>query len=95
MMNKHLKKILMGLLITVLAIVVLFSGVIVWGHVYRKNYKLEAPAHITRTDGGETIIANGRALYDENGDIFEIKGVNFGNLFLTEGWMTVNSVGAL
>ena len=41
------------------------------------------------------VIAIGRNLYDENGERFEIKGINFGNLFISEGWMTVNSIGAL
>ena len=92
---KIVKKILKVLIITLISIIVIFSAIIGWGHIYRKNYEFDAPAHITRTDGGLNIIAQGKALYDENGDIFEIKGVNFGNLFLTEGWMTVNSVGAL
>ena len=92
---KIVKKILKVLIITLISIIVIFSAIIGWGHIYRKNYEFDAPAHITRTDGGLNIIAEGKALYDENGDIFEIKGVNFGNLFLTEGWMTVNSVGAL
>ncbi|MBR2381837.1 MAG: cellulase family glycosylhydrolase [Clostridia bacterium] len=41
------------------------------------------------------VIAKGRRLYDENGNHFEIKGINYGNLFILEGWMTVNSIGAL
>jgi glucan 1,3-beta-glucosidase len=40
-----------------------------------------------------TVVAVGRGLYDENGQRYDIKGINFGNLFLAEGWMTVNSVG--
>ena len=94
-MKKVLKKILKCLLSIIIVVVVFAAGVITWGHIYRKNYKYEVPNHIERTDGGSMIMAQGKALYDENGDIFEIKGVNFGNLFLTEGWMTVNSIGPL
>lgn len=42
-----------------------------------------------------TVVAVGRGLYDSNGERFDIKGINFGNLFIAEGWMTVNSLGAL
>ncbi|MBR3864145.1 MAG: cellulase family glycosylhydrolase [Clostridia bacterium] len=94
-MKRIIKKIFVILGVIIGVIVILVAGVIGWGHIYRKNYKFEAPAHIERTDGGTMIMAQGKALYDENGDIFEIKGVNFGNLFLTEGWMTVNSIGPL
>ena len=94
-MNKILKKVLVAVISVIGSIIILVAGVILWGHIYRKNYKYNEPEHIQRTDGGKMIIANGKALYDENGDIYEIRGVNFGNLFLTEGWMTVISVGAL
>ena len=87
-------KLLKTLLAIVIAVIVIAAAVIGWGHYYRVTYKFDAPKEITRVDGGETIIAEGKALYDENGKIFEIRGVNFGNLFIAEGWMTVNSVGA-
>ncbi len=94
-MKRIIKKIFVTLGVILGVVVVLVAGVITWGHIYRKNYKYEVPTYIQRTDGGTMIIAKGKALYDENGDLFEIKGVNFGNLFLTEGWMTVNSIGPL
>lgn len=87
-------KLLKTLLAIVIAALVIVAAVIGWGHYYRVTYKFDAPKEITRVDGGDTIIAEGKALYDENGKIFEIRGVNFGNLFIAEGWMTVNSVGA-
>ena len=94
-MKRIIKKIFVTLGVIIGVVVILAGGVITWGHIYRKNYKYEVPNHIERTDGGSMIMAQGKALYDENGDVFEIKGVNFGNLFLAEGWMTVNSVGPL
>ena len=87
-------KFLKVLISIIIAILVIAIGVIAWGHYYRTSYEFDAPRSIVRDDGGNTIIAQGKALYDENGDIFEIRGVNFGNLFIAEGWMTVNSVGA-
>jgi hypothetical protein len=41
------------------------------------------------------VVAIGRGLYDASGNRYDIKGINFGNLFIAEGWMTVNSIGAL
>ena len=87
-------KLLKVLLSIIIAVLVIAVAIIAWGHYFRANYEFDAPRSIVRDDGGKTIIAEGKALYDENGDIFEIKGVNFGNLFIAEGWMTVNSVGA-
>ena len=94
-MKKLFKKLFGTLIALVLVVIILAAGIITWGHIYRKNYEFDAPRGIQRTDGLDTIIANGNALYDRDGNIFEIKGVNFGNLFLTEGWMTVNSIGPL
>ena len=87
-------KLLKVLLSIIIAVLVIAVAIIAWGHYFRANYEFDAPRSIVRDDGGKTIIAEGKALHDENGDIFEIKGVNFGNLFIAEGWMTVNSVGA-
>ncbi|MBQ7408492.1 MAG: cellulase family glycosylhydrolase [Clostridia bacterium] len=94
-MKKIFKKLFATIGIIIATVLVLVVCIIAWGHVYRKNYEFSAPASITRDDGGKTVVARGKALYDENGDIYEIRGVNFGNLFLSEGWMTVNSLGAL
>ncbi len=96
-MKKILKRIALSLLSVVAVVLIgalLFVG---WGHIYRETYTHTVPATIRRTyaDGEHrTITAHGKALYDEEGNLFEIKGVNFGNLLITEGWMTVNSVGA-
>ena len=90
-----IRRLLSGI-VTLVALVVVFAVAVVgWGHYYRTTYEFDAPSSIERTDGGVTVIADGNALYDENGDIFHIQGINFGNLFLAEGWMTVNSVGPL
>ena len=62
---------------------------------YGQNYNPDTPDHIEIDQNKEvkTIFAKGRSLYDKNGDKFIMKGVNFGNWLIQEGWMTVNSVG--
>lgn len=91
-----MKKFLLGLLITLAVILALAGTVILLANSYASNNgsdKIPERVEIEKNELG-TIVAVGRGLYDENGDLFEIKGINFGNLFIAEGWMTVNSVGA-
>lgn len=92
--KKVIKKILKITGISVVAIVAAVGGIVGSWHLYRAGYSYDVPSEIEREQDANTIIAHGKALYDENGDLFEIKGVNFGNLFISEGWMTVNSIGA-
>ena len=94
-MGRFLKRLLTAVVIILVVVLVIAVGVLAWGHQYRKNYTYDAPEHIEREDGAKTVIAEGKGLYDENGDLFHIQGVNFGNLFIAEGWMTVNSIGPL
>lgn len=92
-----MKKLLFGLIIfLVLALVVVLGGAI-FGNLYASNQKSsDIPDHVElEANEHSTIVAVGRGLYDENGDRFEIKGINYGNLFIAEGWMTVNSIGAI
>ena len=91
-----MKKILIGLVSVLLVVAILAGGLVVYGNLYvSKQQNSDTPSHVD-IDANEfgTITAVGRGLYDANGDRFEIKGINFGNLFIAEGWMTVNSVGA-
>ncbi len=97
-MLKIIKRTLIVLLCTVLTLLAVAAIAIGWGHFYRTTYKWDPAKTIERTDTEEdirTIVAKGKALYDEEGKLFQIKGINFGNLLISEGWMTVNSVGAL
>ena len=91
-----MKKFLIGLLIFLVVILAVVGAIFMIGNNYVSNQKTDdIPAHvdITPNEFG-TVVAVDRGLYDENGDRFEIKGINFGNLFIAEGWMTVNSIGA-
>lgn len=91
-----MKKVLIAILCFVLAVLLLAGGLLVYGDAYAKNYKNPAPEQVElEANEFNTITAVGRGLYDSNGKRFDIKGTNFGNLFIFEGWMTINSIGAL
>ena len=89
-------KLLIGVAILLAVVILLSGGLLLIGNIYASNQSADSiPAHVELTANEyNTIVAVGRGLYDENGDRFEIKGINFGNLFIAEGWMTVNSLGA-
>ena len=90
-----MREILIGIAIFLSVILLLLGGFLAWGNIQVNTYTYDAPEHIELTPNEYgTITAVGKALYDENGDRFDIKGINFGNLFISEGWMTINSVGA-
>ncbi len=91
-----MKNFLIGLLIFLIVLVIGVGAAVLIGNQYVSNQNSdEIPDHVD-IEANElgTVVAVGRGLYDENGDRFEIKGINFGNLFIAEGWMTVNSIGA-
>lgn len=91
-----MREFLLALAIFLLAIVLLLVGFLTWGYFYGENYVYDAPEQIELAPNEHgTITAHGKGLYDASGKRFDIKGVNFGNLFIAEGWMTVNSLGAL
>lgn len=93
-MKKVVKRILTIVIIVVAAVIVFACTYIGIGHFYRTGYSYDVPKTIERESGANTVVAQGKALYDEEGKLFEIKGINFGNLFVSEGWMTTNSIGA-
>ena len=97
-----MKKLLSGVAITLLCVLAFAGGVLLWGQIYSSNSKFaDVPEQVEVENLNadavkwETVSALGRALYDEEGNRFDIKGINFGNLFIAEGWMTVNSLGAI
>lgn len=91
-----MREFLIGLTIFLAVVFVLLVGFLIWGHIYGETYVYDAPEHVEISEPShyETVTAIGKGLYEANGDRFDIKGINFGNLFIAEGWMTVNSVGA-
>ena len=96
-MKKVWKKVLIitGICLAGILLIVGSFGLAGNSYVSRQSAD-DTPAHVDVTPNEfGTVVAVGRGLYDTNGDRFDIKGINFGNLFVAEGWMTVNSVGAL
>ena len=95
--KKGLKKVLLIIGICLLSILLIVGSLALAGNSYVKKQSADdTPLHVELTPNEYgTVVAVGRGLYDVNGDRFDIKGINFGNLFIAEGWMTVNSIGAL
>ena len=91
-----MKKILTTLIAALLVVATLVGVLAVVANAYASSDRTSSiPDHLNLTPNSlGTITAQGRGLYDANGDRFEIKGINYGNLFIAEGWMTVNSMGA-
>ncbi len=96
-MKKVWKKVLIITGICLAGILLIVGSFALAGNSYVSRQSADdTPAHVDVTPNEfGTVVAVGRGLYDTNGDRFDIKGINFGNLFVAEGWMTVNSVGAL
>ena len=81
----------------VVAMLVITVGVlfVMGGRYMSDDFEEDIPEYVDVEDNEfDTIVAVGEGLYEEDGDLFEIKGINYGNLFISEGWMTLNSLGA-
>lgn len=82
---------------SVLLIICLIAGVLlVKVAVFADNYYAPVPDKIQWT--GETAVdqplrANGRGVYDADGNRVTFRGINFGNWLITEGWLCTHSVG--
>lgn len=62
---------------------------------YGENFNEVVPLKVTlKHEKLKTIKAYGRALYESDGNYIQLKGINFGNWLIQEGWMTPNSLGA-
>ncbi len=79
-----------GLRITLIVVssfllaLLLFLLFAVVNHSVRNSVKVDEK--IENTTG--LVVAKGRGLYDEDGNKLILKGVNLGNLFVTEGWIS-------
>ena len=89
-----MRGVLIGILVFLAVILLFFGGILLAGKLTISNYQYDAPEQVVLPEGTEVITAVGKGLYDVDGKRFDIKGINFGNLFIAEGWMTINSVGA-
>lgn len=84
-------KVLIGIVAVILAIAIFMVSDV---FIFRKTYLKAPPEKITETKNQNELYAVGRGIYDKDGNRVALKGINFGNWLLQEGWMTVNSVGA-
>ena len=82
---------LIPILCVLLALVVLIVGV---GCIFSLTYQVpEQAATIVNATG--LVQASGRALYDVNGNMLQLIGVNAGQILLQEGWMSPFATEAL
>ena len=85
-----MKKALIAILIALGVIILIIAGVLTYGNIYASNYTYEAPEVIEiEPNEYNTVTAVGKGLYDENGKRFDIKGINYGNLFISSGFGSV------
>ena len=82
-MKKILKWIGIGA-VTVLGIVAI---VLLTAVIYSKTYKTPKQAETIENTTG-LVQAHKRALYDAEGNILQLKGINAGQILLQEGWMS-------
>ena len=88
------KKILITTFSIVGTLLISLGVVGVVAHGYGKKDFNNLPRHQEVTHKKiETYKAIGKGIYDLEGNYFQIKGVNFGNFLIQEGWMSVNSLG--
>ena len=81
------KKILKIVGLTLLAILAVVILVLAGIFIYSKTYSIpEQDAKIENTTG--LVQAHNRALYDAEGNIIQLRGVNAGQILLQEGWMS-------
>lgn len=91
---KKLKKLFMiifgSILLLLLIVVCLGFG----AHFYGANYKSKSLDKVeVNHEDMITVKAVDRGLYDKNGNLIQLKGINFGNWLIQEGWMSCNSLG--
>ena len=90
-----MKKILLIILISALSIITLFTLTTVYIYNYGKKFNEKIPEFVQIEHKKlKTIKAVGKGLYESDGKYIQLKGINFGNWLIQEGWMTPNSLGA-
>lgn len=97
--SKIWKKILSIVLIIIGMIAFLLGGAFLKASLFGSNYTgRDLDKHITFEDEIQEIQplkAVGKGLYNKNGDLVTLNGVNFGNWLIQEGWLSSTSLGPL
>ena len=86
-MKRILKRILIILLVIVLVVLAAAGGLM----LHSKNYRVPQPAESVENTTG-LVQAVGRGLYDADGKLLQLKGVNAGQILLQESWMSLFSL---
>ena len=84
MMKKKVWKIV---LVCVLALILLVGAVVGGFMIYSANFRVPEPARQVENNTG-LVQAVGRGLYDADGNLLQLVGVNAGQILLQEGWMS-------
>lgn len=82
-MKRVLKKFLQALLAIVLVVCIVTGALF----IHSKNYAIPPQAPSIDNQTG-LVQANGRSLYDPDGNQLQLRGINAGQLLLQEGWMS-------
>lgn len=82
-----MKKILKGIVLTILAIVLAVVIFIDCFVIYSQNYTYEEK--VTKIENNTGLVqASGKSLYDAGGNHLVLRGINAGQILLQEGWMS-------
>lgn len=88
------KKMLIGSL-TGVGVVILSAAISISSSMIAgANSPHQVEEHVSVSAPKKAYFAQGRGTYDLNGDLFTLRGVNFGNYFIQEGWIGPVSLGA-
>ena len=82
-----MKKIIKRVGLTLVALVLLLSVGLTALYFYSKNYCPPAPASTVENATG-LVQAVGRGLYDAEGNLLQLRGINAGQILVQEGWMS-------
>lgn len=86
MKRKHKKAKIV--LITLGSLIIITSVTVLGLFAYSWNYKIPVQAEKIEPTGTNLISTQNRSLYDKNGNIIKLNGINAGNILLQEGWMS-------
>ena len=81
------KKVWKIVLVCVLALILLVGAVVGGFMIYSANFRVPEPARQVENNTG-LVQAVGRGLYDADGNLLQLVGVNAGQILLQEGWMS-------
>ena len=96
MAKKKLRKGIKALIIVgsvVVGLLSLVGGVYLSLQIMKDLRKNTDPEHVDPIEGGTLVFQKNRSLYDKDGNILRLRGVNAGNVLVTEGWIAPYSCG--